>query len=111
MFLLLIYFQLSRKKKDSRFDLIVLDPRLFQLHLERIADYLSFGEGAWWHHNKRTNEIIFHDGDSSPNEVEGFKMMSFCNTTLYQSQEYVRSTSLLISRAYEKYNQGFSFFF
>ena len=71
--------------------LIVLDPRLFHFHREMIADYLSFGEGAWWDHKTTTNEIIFHD-ESSPNEIEGFKMMSFCKTTLYKSQVY---TSLL----------------
>ena len=61
-----------------------MDLRLFQLHLERIADYLSFGEGIWWHHNVDTNEVVFHDGETSPNEVEGSVLLSFCNTTLTQ---------------------------
>ena len=74
-----------------------MDTRLFQLHLERIADYLSIGEGKWWHHDVKTNEIIFHDVDDSSPDLTQPLLLNFCNTTMTEASQVVKLNNLQIS--------------
>ena len=77
-------------RKNSTFDLYTIDLRLFQLHLERIANYLCPGEGIWWHHKTETNEIVFHDGDEYPEQFpHGPELLQFVTTTLTDAQRKV----------------------
>ena len=56
------------EKSNSKFDFVAMDSKLFQLHLKRIAQYLSPGENVWWHHKVETNEIVFHDSKESSDQ-------------------------------------------
>ena len=61
---------------------------LFQLHLERVSNYLTSGEGIWWHHRVSTNEIEFHDGDNEPDYLEqGPPLLSFTDTSMVDAVE------------------------
>ena len=74
-----------------------MDKRLFQLHLERIADYLSIGEGKRWHHDEKTNENIFHDvSDSSPDLTQPL-LLSFYDTAMKEARQVVKLNNLQIS--------------
>ena len=80
------------EKSNTKFDLVVMDSKLFQLHLKRIAQYLSPGENVWWHHKVNTNEIVFHDGKESTTtnqNVKGPELWSFTSMTLEEANEKV----------------------
>ena len=78
------------EKSNSKFDFVAMDSKLFQLHLKRIAQYLSPGENVWWHHKVDTNEIVFHDGKESTNQnVSGPELWSFTSMTLEEANEKV----------------------
>ena len=65
---------------------------LLQAHIERISDYLLCGEGIWWHHNPKYNDIIFHDGKDEPDEhIEGPRMTDFTEYSLRSILEHVES--------------------
>ena len=73
--------------KNSTFNIDEIPTHLFQSHLENISDYLLFGEGIWWHHNTRTNDIIFYDGELEPsNNREGPVMRNHRISTVIQHQ-------------------------
>ena len=85
------YFCLAYNAKRSSFDLETMPHSLFQIHLERIANFLICGEEVWWHHKKETNEIIFHDGDEDPNEhIEGPGLMGFTEFNMSSASKYVK---------------------
>ncbi|XP_057308110.1 uncharacterized protein LOC130645997 [Hydractinia symbiolongicarpus] len=62
-------------EKRSCFN-INLPLRKYQAHLERIADFLLYGNGVWWH--RENDIIIFHDGKEDDDfRVEGPLMTNF----------------------------------
>lgn len=79
--------------QNSSFNLDEIPKPLFQIHLERIADYLVPGEGVWWHYNSQINNVIFHDSSSSKEVYnEGPELLDFDDYTM------VNVTELLYER-------------
>ena len=66
-----------------------MNTRLFQLHLERIANYLSIGDGKWWHHNIKTNEIVFHDVEDCTDNITHPVLLNFRDTTMTEASKIV----------------------
>ena len=53
-----------------------------QAYLMRIANYLK-QQGAWWHYNEKTNDVIFHDGEEAPSfQPDGPIMRDFTSSSL-----------------------------
>lgn len=70
------------QKENSTFNLDEIPQEIFQLHLQRISHYLICGENVWWHHEKYTNDIIFHNGTSEPcDRPEGPQLTDFTEKT------------------------------
>ena len=44
----------------------LLSTEIYQVHLEQISDFLLCGRGVWWHTDKESKEIIFHDSKGQP---------------------------------------------
>ena len=76
-------------REKSVFNLCEIPQDVFQAHLERISDYLK--AGVWWHHDIRTNDIIFHDSDSCPDiYTEGPDLMEFTNSSIRTVQNHLK---------------------
>ena len=69
----------------------VLATEKYQAHLERIADYLVLGEGVWWHVDKETNCIEFHDSCNEPEYRDaGPPLYHFRSSTLKSVQSLIQ---------------------
>lgn len=50
------------------------------------------GEEIWWYHNKRTNDIVFRDGEEEPAyHTEGPTMMNFKKESVASVITFVKS--------------------
>ena len=71
------------------YEFIARKPRVWQAHLERIADFLLPGEGVWW--SQEEEGICFIDGPQEPiKHIEGPQMHHFRSSTLKMEAEYLQ---------------------
>ena len=76
------------KNMDSKFSLKTFHDNQLQVHYERIADFIKCGYGVWFH--KEGDDIVFHDGDSSPCfREEGPVMDTFCTSNFQISKSKI----------------------
>ena len=68
--------------------MILKYPCEYQVHLERISDFLLCGEGVWWRHN--LSGVEFLDGPQERQTNNGPPLHHFCSHTLQSEEQHLR---------------------
>ena len=91
--------KLLPESEDSKFPVKILQsrPYLFQIHCERIADFLQEGQNTWW--SLQGENIVFHDGPSHP-EQHLTSLQHFRSTS-------IQDMNIILKSAWQKCIQDF----
>jgi len=93
---------------------IIKHPKVYQVHLQSISDFISCGEGVWWH--QILSGVEFFDGPSDANsKPQGPAIHHFRSSSLQLEEEYLHQcwerclnedTITIPHRVIRIYNQG-----